>query len=229
MNFRKVLCSLGVLLVGALVLVSGCVTDQAATRSGFLNDYSVLKKGKHFNEEHVSSGAKFSEYNQVKVAPIDFSYLADKTACSTDELETLGREFREVIEKKLTESGFTISANPLGKTLVVKLAVTNIEPPNVAFNVAAAVFCPVPGIDSDGCTSLEGKIVDGATGKTMIEFAETQSGSGKGINVKAMAVGGFTKFTNTESVFKGWATGIASMLSDLKTGAEPNKKSETKS
>lgn len=210
--------------VGLLVLISGCLTTEESTRSGFLNDYSILKKGNYFNEEHISSGAKFSEYNQVKVAPIDFSYLADKTACSTDELETLGREFREVIEKELTKAGFTISPNPLDKTLVVKLAVTNIEPPNVAFNVASAVFCPVPGIDSDGCTSCEGKVVDGTTGKTLIEFAETQSGSGKGINVKAMAVGGFTKFTNTESVFNGWAANIATMLSNLKTGTKPGKK-----
>ena len=59
------------------------------------------------------------------------------------------------------------------------------------------------------------RITDGVTGQSLIEFAEVRSGSGDKMSLKAMTVGKYQKFTNTQAVFAGWAQTIAKMLQTL--------------
>lgn len=200
----------------------GCSTASIGTPSGFLKDYSGLQEGTYFKQEYIPEGTRFSGYKTVKVAPVNLSHLDNQSSCDTGELEKLAREFREDVEAQLQKQGFTVTSDPSGRTLVISLALTNIETPDRAFNVgmtAASVMSPVPlPFDKDGQTAMEGKITDGATGELLMEFAEVRSGAGDKRSLKTLTVGKYQKFTNTQAVFSGWAQTIAKMLQNLTAG-----------
>jgi hypothetical protein len=198
---------------------SGCATASIGTPSGFLKDYSNLQEGTYFKQEYIPKETRFSGYKTVKVAPVNLSYLDDRSSCNTGDLENLAREFREDVEAQLQKKGFTVTSDPSGHTLVLSLALTNIETPDRLFNAgltAVSVVSPVPlPFDRDGKTAFEGKIMDGATGVLLMEFAEERSGAGDQRSLKTMTVGKYQKFTDTQAVFAGWAQAIAKMLPDL--------------
>jgi hypothetical protein len=204
-------------ILGLLALsFSGCSTASVGTPSGFLTDYAGLQEGTYFKQEYVPKGTSFVGYKALKVAPINLSHLDNQSSCDTGELENLATEFREDVEAQLKNSGFTVSSDPSGHTLVISLALTDIETPDRLFNVgmtAASVVSPIPlPFDKNGQTAFEGKITDGTTGQLMMEFAEVRSGAGDKRSLKTMTVGKYQKFTNTEAVFAGWAQTIAKML-----------------
>ena len=198
---------------------SGCSTASVGTPSGFLKDYSALQDGTYFKQEYVPKGTRFSGYKAVKVAPVNLSHLDNQSSCDVGDLENLARDFREDVQKQLQKSGFQVSSDPSGHTLVISLALTNIETPDRLFNVgmtAASVISPVPlPFDRDGKTALEGKITDGTTGNLMMEFAEVRSGAGDKRSLKTLTVGKYQKFTNTQAVFAGWAQTLAKMLKTM--------------
>lgn len=208
---------------------SGCSTASIGTPSGFLKDYSGLREGSHFKQEFIPKGVRFAGYKSVKVAPVNLSYLDDRSSCNTEDLENLAREFREDIEAQVQKQGFTVTSDPSGHTLVISLALTNIETPDRLFNAgltAVSVMSPVPlPFDKDGLTAFEGKITDGSTGQLMMEFAEVRSGAGDQQTLKTMTVGKYQKFTNTQAVFAGWAQTIAKMLRELNSPGVAGKKS----
>jgi len=207
-------------ILGSFALCfSGCSTASVGTPSGFLQDYSDLQDGTYFKQEYVPRGAKFSGYKAVKVASVNLSHLDNQSACDAGDLENLAREFREDVEGQLEKSGFTTTSDPSGRTLVISLALTNIETPDRLFNAgltAASVVSPVPlPFDQDGKTAVEGKITDGATGELLMEFAEVRSGAGDHRTLKTLTVGKYQKFTNTQAVFAGWAQTLAKMLQSM--------------
>ena len=217
---------LGYLSYGSLLLLAlslaGCATASVGTPSGFLTDYSHLQEGTYFKQEYVPKNTSFAGYKAVKVAPVSLSHLAHQSSCDTGELEDLARQFREDTEAQLQKQGFTITSDPSGQTLVISLALTDIETPDRLFNVgmtAASVVSPIPlPFDKNGQTAVEGKITDGSTGQLLMEFAEVRSGAGDKRNLKTMTVGKYQKFTNTQAVFAGWAQTIAKMLQNLSSG-----------
>lgn len=232
MNLAKKYAGLLFLLLSIPALfISGCSSTPDNTTSGFLDNYSELEKGVYFKSEYIDSEASFSDITAVKVAPVNLSHLDDKTSCDTNELEKLAGEFRANVEKELQAAGFTITSTPGENVAIVRLALTNIEPPKVLQNVAvtaASVFSPVPlPFDNDGTTAFEGQITKGASDKAIIEFAEMDSGAG-GFSVKSKLVGNYTKFTNTEILFKNWSHNIARMLKDLKEGTKAGPPSKAK-
>lgn len=224
-------CQLLVLVCVAFLLV-GCSTAKVADPSGFLGDYSSLQEGAYFKQQYIALGIDFSKYRHIEVAPVNLSYLAGKTACDPADLENLATEFRKNIEDELTKAGFVVTSVPTAETLIISLALTNVEPPNAVLNAglaAASFFAPVPlPFDQDGKTSFEGKISDAATGRSLAEFAEERTGSGDKMSLKAMTVGKYMKFTNTQAVFEGWSETIAGMLKNLTSNADPGSQTAKK-
>ena len=206
---------------------SGCSTASVGTPSGFLKSYSNLAEGPYFQQEHIEKGVNFKGYKTVKVAPVNLSYLDNQSSCDVKDLENLAQEFRADVETQLKKSGFTVTSNPHDKTLVISLALTNIETPNRLLNAgltAASFASPVPlPFDQDGKTSFEGKITDGLTGEPLMEFAEERSGAGDHRSLKTLTVGKYQKFTNTQAVFEGWSETIAKMLKHLTAGTTPSE------
>ena len=169
------------ILVIIALSFSGCSTASVGTPSGFLKDYSDLQDGSHFKQEYIPKGTSFAGYKTIKVAPVNLSYLDNTSSCDATDLEDLARGFREDIEAQLKKAGFIVTSDPSGHTLVISLALTNIETPARLFNAAltaASVVAPVPlPFDKDGKTAFEGQITDGTTGQLLMEFAEVRSGS----------------------------------------------------
>ena len=63
---------------------------------------------------------------------------------------------------------------------------------------------------------FEAKITYEATGKTLIEIAEEQSGRGERLDVPALAVGSYIYFVNTKALFQTWAGKMGTMLEELR-------------
>jgi len=202
-----------------LTFVLGCETASTTAPAGFLRDYSVLREGTYFKQEYIASDVDFSKYASVKVVPVNFDYLINRTVCSPEDLENLGKAFRQDIEKSLKAKGFHITNAPSSDTLIVCAAITNVEIPDRLFNAAKSLapygLSLIP-TDTDGRTAFEAKIIDAKTGKTVIELGEQQSGAGGQLDIAAMTVGGYLKFVNAEVVYRKWADQIATMLSALK-------------
>ncbi|MFA7254822.1 MAG: DUF3313 family protein [Candidatus Omnitrophota bacterium] len=219
MNLKKTAYLPCFFLMLLALSLSGCETASVGTPSGFLQDYSKFQDGTYFKQEYVPKGTSLAGYKAVKVAPVNLSHLDSQSSCNTGELEDLARQFREDVEAQLQKQGFTVSSDPSGHTLVISLALTDIETPDRLFNVgmtAASVVSPVPlPFDKNGQTAVEGRITDGATGQLLMEFAEVRSGSGDKRSLKTLTVGKYQKFTNTQAVFAGWAQTIAKMLQKL--------------
>lgn len=201
------------------ILFSSCSTAKTAQPSGFLKDYSSLREGTYFKQEQIDTKIDYALFKRIKVAPVDVSFLNDKTACSSEELEGLAADFRQDVEEQLKGAGFIITSVPTDSTLVIQLAITDIETPDIAFNAgmsAASFMAPVPlPFDKNGKTSFEGKITRSTTGNVLIQFAEERGGAGDRLNLKGMTVGKYQRFTNTKTVFSSWAKTIAKMLKDL--------------
>ena len=218
-NSSVICLSLLLVLLGSFV--GGCSSTPDSTTSGFLNNYSELEQGVYFKSEYIDTGFDFADVTDVKVVPVNLNYLDDKTSCDTKELEKLASEFRDNVEKELQAAGFTATSTPHDNALIIRLALTDIEPPKVLQNVAvtaAGVFSPVPlPFDNNGTTAFEGKITTASSDEPIAEFAEMDSGAG-GFNVKSKLIGNYTKFTNSEILFKNWSHQIAKMLKDLKEG-----------
>ena len=222
MSLKKAVYLPCLILLLLALSFSGCSTASVGTPSGFLRDYAGLQDGTYFKQEYMPNGTSFSGYKAIKVAPVNLSYLDNQSSCDTGELEDLARQFREDVEAQLQKRGFKVTSDPSGHTLVISLALTNIETPDRLFNVgmtAASVMSPVPlPFDKDGKTALEGKITEGTTGQLLMEFAEVRSGAGDQRSLKTMTVGKYQKFTNTQAVFAGWAQTLAKMLQNLTAG-----------
>jgi len=203
----------------ACLLLAGCETASTTAPAGFLRNYSVLQEGTYFKQEYIAPDTDFSKYRSVKVAPVNFDYLMDNTVCSPEDLENLGKAFRQDMEKSLTEKGFKIAHAPAADTLIVCAAITNVEIPDRLFNAAKSLapygLSLVP-TDTDGRTAFEAKIIDAKTGRVVIELGEQQAGAGGQLDVAALTVGGYMKFVNANVVYRKWANQIAKMLSDLK-------------
>jgi hypothetical protein len=215
------------ILVLLALSFSGCSTASVGTPSGFLQDYSDLQEGTYFKQEYIPKGTSFMGYKAVKVAPVNLSHLDNASSCDAGDLENLATEFRTDVEAQLQKNGIATTSDPSDRTLVLSLALTNIEIPDRLFNVgmtAASVVSPIPlPFDKDGQTAVEGKITDGTTGQVLMEFAEVRSGAGDKRTLKTLTVGKYQKFTNTQAVFAGWAQTLAKMLQTLTAENAPKK------
>lgn len=135
----------GVCTLCAGLMVTGCGTTARARKvktSGFMNDYSILKRTKGDKAQllYVNYKTDWKQYDKIYVEPITIwqtkgSPLAD---VDPDEVKNLASFFHAALVKEL-EKDYTIVNRAGPNTLRIRLALTEAEKSNVPLDIVSTV------------------------------------------------------------------------------------------
>jgi hypothetical protein len=223
-------------LAGATILgMTACSTTRQArsvTESGFLSDYSQLKKGTGDQAKLVyfSPTADWSLYNKVYIEPVELWKSDDKDTplgkLSPENQQMLVNLLYTDLNNELQKS-YTIVDQPGPNTIIVRVAITqasksapvrNLATAIVPFGIAAnilktAVFGTGIGV---GEVQIEGELLDGQTHERLAAAVDRRCGT------KALR----TKFDGTwgdvNLAFQYWSERLETRLVDLRAGKAEN-------
>lgn len=186
-----------------LVGLSACTSVHKPT--GFLADYSELKKGEHFRQEFVRPDADFTRYQKVKVDPVELKYFdSPHEKYSQEELERLASHLKIALETELGKKYKVMGAEepPDSRTFIVKSALVYVDSPERLVNLAT--FWLIGFGFSKGSAAFEAKLLDGASGREIADAAERRKSGGGLTDIRSLLIGGWFRFVNAEGAFKRW-------------------------
>ena len=178
----------------AIILAIWLPGTTAVADSGFLTDYSGLKPGPEGGIDRVWANpkytfpAQFGKYKAFSIDPITV-YLSSEgkdRGVPVAELNMLTNEFRAKLIESISGK-YTVTDKPGDGVLRFVIALTDVESTNAALDTItsivpmARIFSfvkkQVTGADSFvGSASIEGVIVDGGTGETLMAFTDKRVG-----------------------------------------------------
>lgn len=216
-------------LLAACVFVISFVVRAQESRplSGFLGDYSGLapdaKNGDLLLYEKDPNALK--KYNKFIFDPITIYLLpeARDRGIDPDDLERLAKYFHDAVTDELAKSGrYKIVTEPGPDVLELNVAITNVEPTGAKRNAAvkgavtAATVGVAPGAGllvprlSVGKVSIEGEILDSASGERLVAFV-----TGKGGRRWFAGLNTVKKWGDIEAAFRSWAKDFRARLDEV--------------
>ena len=218
--------------VGLLVLVAGltaCSTTRQArsvTESGFLGDYSQMKKGGKAKLAFIAPSVDWLKYTKIYIAPVEL-WKSDETNSPLGELskenqQMLVNYFYTSLNNELQKS-YTIVDKPGPDTLVLRTAITeakksgpvrNLLTSIVPFGIAAnllktAAFGKGIGV---GDVQAEMELLDGATNQRLAAAVDRRVGT-KALRTKFDGSWGDVKLA-----FDYWAETLEARLTEMRAG-----------
>ncbi len=174
------------ILIGVL-----CVCPKVqAENSGFLGDYSSLKKSKSVKgaKEYFNPDKSLKEYDAFIIDPVrvHFAPGADATAIDPQKTAELAQYFREQLISELKAGGYIVMNKPGSNTLTVRMAITGLKKTNKLLNVHPAMKFSGKGL---GGASFEGEGVDSVTGERIFAVAHSKKGSRKSMKAGLSELG----------------------------------------
>jgi hypothetical protein len=178
----------GLMLASAVgMMLGGCSSAPALTRSGFLSDYSALKDVDECQRVYTSS--RLREYRSFMVDPVEVRWHEDVDS------EEIAAYCRRAMTSALEDHGLTVTSTPGPGTARIRIAVTSISEAtwwkkvHPASNLAGA---------GRGGAAMESEVVDSMTGEQL--GAVVQSGAGN--RFKAF---NFSTGSDVKSTIDAWA------------------------
>jgi len=163
-------------LLAVLLFLFACATNVSETdQSGFLSDYSKLKRIDD-NTLRYASGT-LSDYSSFIVDPVVMAFRqeADKRVFTDEELNELTAYYSEAVEKALSsDGGYPVVDDPAPGVARIRIGITSVEETIGYLNIA--VFTKVTGLGLGGA-SFEGEVVDAGSGKQVGAVIRWGSGS----------------------------------------------------
>ena len=214
------------LMVLFLALSSGCVeTEQAKSvkQSGFLDDYSILRKGEQGQALLVyrNPHTKFSNYEKVAVDPVTIwkEKGSELEGVSDSDLHRLAKELRSKIIWHLNQD-YVVVPEPGPGVMRVQVAITEARKSNVGMDVTTIIFPPVTILAGAknlttgarafvGEASIEGKITDAETGEVLLAAVDRRAG-GRTLD------GVMDSWDDVEHAFDYWANRLKLRLQELR-------------
>jgi hypothetical protein len=189
----------------AAVMACGCGSTKAKT--GFLSDYSKLKKESDSSLRYVKESA-IPQYSSFMVDPVKVIYSPDAKSKDkltaqqiTDLTSYTNMKIREAIEK----AGKKIVYQPAAGVARIRVALTDMEKASLVTVLPQANLLGV-GI---GGASMEAEVVDSMTGEQIGAVVE----SGKGSHVPFTNLG---DWSSAKHVIDGWAERLEKRISEAK-------------
>ena len=222
------------LLAGSLLLVGVCAPAQEPTKhqeklydheSGFLGDsYSKLQPDPgdgdwltYFKTKDVLKNSDTFLLEPVKV------YLvpeAQQRGVEPEQLDKLSAYFTKAIQDELAAGPYKLVTEPGPGVMVLRFAITNVEPNGGKKNMVAtgaadvALYGAAPlgtGLLmprlSVGRVSIEGEMVDSVSREVDMAFMTSKSGRRFFSGLKA-----FQKWGDIDAAFRGWAKNFRKRL-----------------
>jgi hypothetical protein len=219
------------LLLAALALTGCSVTSQEpiadiekAPRSGFLDDYSLLQRGKEGQPglRYVNPNANWSSYTGIYIEPVVF--LSDsETHVSPQDQQMLSTYYYNALKTHLSQV-LPIVDKPGPQVLVVRAAlsdVTSATPGLRSISVVipqARLINAAQSVATDsyafvGSARSEAEIKDGGTSAILAEAVDGRSG---GMSIKNAGV---WEWGDAEHAMNYWAELVAKRINEFRTGA----------
>jgi hypothetical protein len=192
--------------------------EIAKNKSGFLGDnYSKLQPDPKNDNLLVYWGNEnaLKSSNKFELVPVVVYLLpeAQQRGIDPEQLSKLAQYFTKSVKDELSKSGtYQIVTAPGPSVLVLRLAITNLEPNGGMQNAAvkgaatAASTAVAPGASmvvpriSVGKVSIEGELVDSVSGNVIVAFMSSRQGRRYFSGLKA-----YQKWGDVEAAFRAWA------------------------
>jgi hypothetical protein len=199
--------------------------QEANQLSGFLGDYySKLQLDPKNSDLEIywKSEDVLKNANKFILDPVLVYLLpeAQQRAIDPEQLAKLTQYFSKAIKDELTHSGtYQVVTKPGPGVMVLRLALTNVEPAGAKENAAlkgaetVATHAVAPGASlliprvSVGKVSIEGEMVDSASGDVLVAFQSSKSGHRFFSGLKA-----YEKWGDIDAAFRDWAKSFRERL-----------------
>ena len=191
--------------------------------SGFLGDYSKLHPDPKNSDLLIYWKEKdvLKHYSKFMVDPVTIFLLpkAQNREIDPEDLARLTKEFHDDIVEELTKAGYEVVSSPGPGVLEGRLAITNVEPTASKKNVAvkagamAASTAVAPGAAllvprfSVGRASIEGELLDSASGERVAAFVTSRAGQKWFSGLK-----GYKQWGDVDAAFRTWAKNFANRV-----------------
>ena len=219
------------LAVSSLLTLTACLTSKQArsvTESGFLSDYSQLKKGKGDQAKLVyfAPGVDWKKYTKMYIEPVQLWKGDDKES----KLGKLSKENQDLLASFLytelnneLQKSYTIVDKPGPDTIVLRSAITeakksapvrNLLTSIVPFGIAANILVTAAfgtGIGV-GEVQVEAELLDGQTNQRLAAAVDRRAGT-KALRTKFDGTWGDVKLS-----FEYWAQKLETRLVELRAG-----------
>lgn len=206
-----------------LTLVACQTTRQVrhVEESGFLGDYSQLKKGT--DDEallvYIDPNAHFGPYDSIMIDSVTF-WHDGKTKVSVEDQQMLTDLLYAAMQKDFEASGLKVVEVPGPTTLRLRAAITQAKGAHVIANVVTSVvpqtrlLGTLIGLASDtailvGEAAVEVEVTDSLTGKRLAAAVDERIGTK---TIRAA----FGKWTQVEDAFDYWAKKMSDRVESLK-------------
>jgi hypothetical protein len=219
------------LAVGSLLTLTACHTSKQArsvSESGFLSDYSQLKKGKDDQAKLVyfAPGVDWKKYTKMYIEPVQLWKSEDPES----KLGKLSKENQDMLTSFLytelnneLQKSYTLVDKPGPDTIVLRSAITeakksapvrNLLTTIVPFGIAANILVTAAfgtGIGV-GEVQVEAELLDGQTNQRLAAAVDKRAGT-KALRTKFDGTWGDVKLS-----FEYWAQKLETRLVELRAG-----------
>lgn len=187
-----------VLIAISAIFISGCATTEKPQKVGFLSDYSKLQKNPDFDGSYVYFNPKtpLKNYTKFIVKPVQVRLTKEAKEREVDraKLKEMAQYTRKQFVTELKKSGYDVVNSAGPGTLILRLALTDVDPAAILANIHPAMILTGVGL---GGASGEAELLDSQTGEVVVATIESQKGE-RGFD-------GLTKYGNAENVVERWA------------------------
>lgn len=207
-------------LIFALILLlgAGCASTKV-TSSGFLDDYSKLKPSPEDKNviEYVKPGVDWKSYDAALIEHVVIWYSsdADYKGIHPRELLQFAEYFEQALVKNL-ESKYTIVDKPGPGVLLMRIAITDVDPSNPTMDTITAVVPQARAISGIrkmttgahayvGQASMEAVMLDSQTNERLAAIVQRRVGAKKVLYDK-------DKWADARDAFDQWAKTLRSRL-----------------
>ncbi|MFQ5458156.1 MAG: DUF3313 domain-containing protein [Myxococcota bacterium] len=211
-----------------LVLFSASLPSCRSTRglgqaepTGFLRDYSQLKKGERGEAQlvYINPATDFSQYDSVMIDSVTLWRSGETSGISPEDQQTLTDYLYAALHKQLSQD-YEIVSNPGPGVLRVRAAVTEAKGAKVAANVVTGVVPQLrmatmaAGLATNtakfvGQASIEGEVTDSVSGERLLAAVDQRAGTKSPGTM-------FTKWGDVEKSFDFWAHRLRARLAELR-------------
>ncbi len=212
--------ALGVALVLAIVGSSGCAATRARRsappHSGFLGDYSELRKGDVAQKVYVAPDVDWGNYHAIHIDSVTL-WVTGKTErkLTDDERQLLADILYSALYEKLSER-FLMADRSGPQTIEIRAALTEVQGANVPLNVATTVvpqlraLTAIGGLATDtaavvGTATVEIEARDSLTNDRLAAAVDSRAGN-KSISRS------FSKWADVREAANFWAEGVRDFL-----------------
>ena len=189
-------------LVAAMILVTGCGGNKQV-ETGFLSDYSKLKKDSDSVMRYLDKGA-VANYSGYIVDPVQtrlYSNPKAKGKMTDEQIKDLTNYMHTKMVEAVTGAGLKVAHQPAAGVARIRVALTNIDKTD-AINMVPQAALLGAGI---GGASMETECIDSVTGKQF--FAALRSGKGSHIPFANLG-----DWTAAKGVMDTWAEDLQKKL-----------------